>query len=453
MRHPSYILATAVCAILMAGCASFDPAKERATQTDAFRKSLAEKAQSLLAQPVSLADCLNISLTNNYDIRLAELDRTLGKFDVDAAFSAFLPQVSASVHYNAYKKNPVVSSRRFEQGGIDAGMAIFMPSTWFLYAEAKHAREAAALRTDYVRQAIVLQTTSDFYSLYVQEDLIKAYEAQVTAAQHTADRISGLAKEGLARPWEADQAMQLLAARQTQLASAKRELDVLRGNLLATMGLSPLSPLSLIREPDQPIPELDSVESLVLKTLSQHPSLSIADRQVVISENEVRKAFCAFIPTLSTFGSWTFSGNDIQNTPYNNLLGGFQATYNLFSGFSNLANYRASKTKREQAKLSREYTFLSIMTGVVSARAAVLDATENAALARAAYEVAQAKASDLDARAREGLVPLHEALDAEAERDLAQTDAVRAGYGARIALANLHYAMGDAVPANPEQEQ
>ena len=442
MRHPSYILATAVCAILMAGCASFDPAKERATQTDAFRKSLAEKEQSLLAQPVSLADCLNISLTNNYDIRLAELDRTLGKFDVDAAFSAFLPQVSASVHYNAYKKTPVISSRSFEQGGIDAGMAIFMPSTWFLYAEAKHAREAAALRTDYVRQAIVLQTTSDFYSLCVQEDLIKAYEAQVAAAQNTADRISGLAKEGLARPWEADQAMQLLAARKTQLASAKRELDILRGNLLAT-----------IREPDQPIPELDSVESLVLKTLSQHPSLSIADRQVVISENEVRKAFCAFIPTLSTFGSWTFSGNDIQTTPYNNLLGGFQATYNLFSGFSNLANYRASKTKREQAKLSREYTFLSIMTGVVSARAAVLDATENAALARAAYEVAQAKASDLDARAREGLVPLHEALDAEAERDLAQTDAVRAGYGARIALANLHYAMGDAVPANPEQEQ
>lgn len=404
-----------------------------------------------MAQPVSLADCLRISLTNNYDIRLADLDQTLSKFDVNAAFSAFLPQVSASVKYNAYKKNPVISPRHFESGGIDAGMALFMPSTWFLYAEAKHAREAAALRTDYVRQAIVLQTTSDFYNLCVQEDLMKAYEAQVAAAQNTADRISALAKEGLARPWEADQAMQLLAARKTQLASAKRELDVLRGNLLVTMGLSPLSPLSLKREPDQPIPEIDSIESLVLQTLSQHPSLSIADRQVVISENEVRKAFCAFIPTLSTFGSWTFSGNDIQGHPYNNLLGGFQATYDLFSGFANIAGYRASKIKREQAKLSREYTFLSIMTGVVSARSAVLDATENANLARAAYEVAQAKASDLDARAREGLVPLHEALDAEAERDLAQTDAVRAGYGARLALANLHYAMGNPVPSDPEQ--
>ena len=98
---------------------------------------------------------------------------------------------------------------------------------------------------------------------------------------------------------------------------------------------------------------------------------------------------------------------------------------------------------RAQAELARENTFLSVMAGVVSARAAVEDAAAGAAVARRAWEVAAGKAEDLSARSKEGLATVADALDAEAERDLAETEMLRASFTERVARANLAFAVGE----------
>ena len=66
-------------AALLSGCASFDAAKARRDQTDAFVGTLQELADAHLAKPLSLDDCIRVAMTNNYDVRSAELDRQLGK--------------------------------------------------------------------------------------------------------------------------------------------------------------------------------------------------------------------------------------------------------------------------------------------------------------------------------------------------------------------------------------
>ena len=79
-------------AALLSGCASFDAAKARRDQTDAFVGTLQELADAHLAKPLSLDDCIRVAMTNNYDVRSAELDRQLGKLARDLSFTAFLPQ-------------------------------------------------------------------------------------------------------------------------------------------------------------------------------------------------------------------------------------------------------------------------------------------------------------------------------------------------------------------------
>ena len=449
-----FLPVTALGALLLPGCVSFDPAEAREDQTSQFSHTLEMRAQDFLTRPLTLDDCLRIAMTNNYDIRLAELDKLIGSFDTQLAFSAFLPQVSASVNYLSYRKDPVQTSKNYAYGSGDLGWSVFMPSTWFLYDAAKHAQEAAALAADYTRQTIVLQTTAAFYDVRVQEDLCRACEQQVKAATQTADRVQGLAEEGYARPWERDQALQIKEAREAELASARRQLVVLKGNLLQLLGFSPLAPVELSAE-DEPLEPFDADdETLVLTALSVHPSLSIADRQVVIGESQVREAFCNFLPTLRLFGTWSFTGNDVMSIPANNLSAGFAGAWNIFSGFANHARYKTAKAEREKSELAREQTFLSIMASVVSAHAAVLDAAADAALTRRAYEVAVGKAEDLDARAREGLTPINEALDAAAERDTAQNAWLRSAYRERVARANLELAMGITLipePARPEE--
>ena len=437
--NAAFLLACLLCA---AGCVSFDAADARRDQTEAFTNELARREEAWLSPPLSLDDCLAIAMTNNYAVRKADLDAQLGRFARDMAFSAFLPQVSASATRIDYDRNPVLNSQHFTSGGVDVGLALLMPSTWFLYDEARHGRAAAELAAGYVRQGVALQTTAAYYEVVVQERLVAAHERQLAAARETADRVEGLSREGYARPWERDQARYLVEAREAELGAAQRALAVRRSDLLQALGLSPLAKIELAEPGDDALPPLEPLEDLVLRALETNPQLSIADREVVRRENAVRRAFCDFLPNLSVFGQWTFTGNKVMNPPKHNFDWGFQGTWDLFNGFRSVAEYRAAKTERKEAELARENTFLSVMAGVVSARAAVEDAAAGAAVSRRAWEVAAGKAEDLMARAKEGLEPVSEALDAEAARDLAEAEALRASFTERVARANLDFAVG-----------
>ena len=218
------LLVLPLCVLCVTGCVSFDPEDARREQTESFTNDLARLEAEWLAAPLSLDDCLRIAMTNNYEIRKADLDAKLGRFSRDMAFSAFLPLVSAPATRIDYDKNPVLNSQRFTSGGVDVGLALLMPSTWFLYDEARHGRAAAELAAGYVRQGVALQTTSAYYDVVVQERLVAAHERQLAAARETADRVAGLEREGLARPWERDQAALRAETREAELGAARRRL-------------------------------------------------------------------------------------------------------------------------------------------------------------------------------------------------------------------------------------
>ncbi len=431
-----------ILAALLAGCASFDAEEARRSQTESYTNELARLEAQWLAKPLALRDCVEIALTNNLSVRKAALDRELGRVNRDLAFSAFLPRVSASVGYGTVSDIPAPYPDNGTVYGVKGGLPVFMPSTWFLYAQARHGRVAAEIAERYTRQSIILTTTSDFYGVRVQEQLVSAYEAQAAAASNTADRVAGLAEEGLARPWERDRARALVEKRTAELHSAERQLAVLRAELLRTLGLGPFAPIRL-SDDSPPPPSFDAnVTNLVLEALATHPELSLADRQVVIAEHKVREAFCDFLPKLAVFAQQNFFDVDFAAIPEKSLLLGFSGTWDVFCGFTNVQNVRAAENRRRRAELERQETFLSVMSRVLSAEAAVRDAADAERVAAIAYEAAKSKAEDLAARSREGLESVDKALDAEAERDLAEVDFLRASYGERVALANLALALG-----------
>ena len=427
---------------LASGCTSFEPARARQDQTDAFTQQLARLAEAELNRPLSLDDCVRIAMTNNYAVRKADLDRELYRNGKNVAFTAFLPNVAASAGYYSYaKEQPQQTEKQFGTAGLEIGMPIFMPSTWFLYAAARHGYAAAGVAAAYVRQGIVMQTTAQYYNLLVQQETVTALESQLKAAREASDRIQALAGEGFFAKWEGEQALLAAEVRETELNQARRKLTVVRGELLQGMGLSPTASIEVSGEAAEHAMPEGSVESLVLKALEIHPELAIADRQVVIQEHQVRQAFCNFLPTLSLFSNGSWTGNDLAAHSAN-WVSGFSGVWTLFDGLANVARYKAAKVDRQKSELERESTFLSIMVQVVAAEAAVRDAAETARVRQRAYDVAAAKATDYDARAMEGLISLSDALDARAVRDLAQVALVHSRYQERIAIANLELAMG-----------
>ncbi|NLB66005.1 MAG: TolC family protein [Lentisphaerae bacterium] len=434
--------------LLAAGCARFEPTRARQEQTDTFSAHLAERAERELIAPLSLEDCLVIAVSNNYEVRLADLNRQLYRIGKQVAFTAFLPNVAAAAGYNSYAKDPQVTDKRFSSVSLDASMPIFMPSTWFLYMAARHGYATADIAANYVRQGIVLQTTAAYFDLQAQRDTVAALETQLEAARELARRVEGLAEEGMIARWEGDQAIFAAELRETSLNQARRQVTVRRAELLEIMGLSPLAPIDISGEAADPVRPEGAVDELVLQTLEIHPQLAMADRQVVIQDHQVRQAFCNFLPTVNLFSSGSWTGNDLAAHSAN-WVSGFQGAWTLFDGLANVARYRAAKVERQQSRLERERTFLAVMVGVVAAEAATHDAREAATLAQRAYEVAAAKSADYDAKSGEGLLPLSDALDARADKDLAYVDLVRSRHQERLALANLELAMGLTLTPEP----
>jgi len=433
-----------------AGFARFDPVRARRAQTESFTNALAERAAADLGRPLSLDDCVALALSNSYAVRLADLDRVLARLGRNAAFTAFLPTVAAKAGYTAYSRepNPMMEKRSWD-ASLDLGLPIFAPSTWFLYAAARHGFASADIAARYVRQSIVLQTTLQVFDVLVARDRVRALETQRDAARDAAGRIGALSREGFFRPWEAGQARFQAAAREAELNSARRRLGVARGELLAGLGLAPDAPLELSGETDVSNPPPGGTADRVLKALEIHPDLALADRRVVIQDHRVRQAFCEFLPSVSLFVSRSWTGNDLA-AQANNWMAGLAGAWPLFNGLGNVAALRAAKVDRHRSELERESAFLNIMVQVIAADAAVRDAAEAAALKQSAYDVAAARWADYDARSREGLVDVSDALDARARMDLAQVMLVESRYQERAALAALELAMG--LTALPESE-
>jgi len=314
-------------------------------------------------------------------------------------------------------------------------------ATSFLYGAGQQGYAAAGIAANYVRQTIAMETTIAYFNVLAQKDLIAAYESQLAAAREIASRAAGLAREGFVAPWEADQALYAAEAREADLNQARRTLTVLQGELLTRMGLSPSAVVEISGDIGSDQPPAGSVEELVLKALEIHPELSIADRQVVAREQEVRKAFSSFLPAISLFTSGSWTSNDLA-AHATNWVSGFSGAWTIFDGFANRSRHRAATVELRKAELARESTFLSIMVRVVAAEATLRNAGDAARIRSRAYEVAAAKWKDYDGKAREGLIPLSDSLDARAQMDAAQANLLSSQYEERIATANLRLAMG-----------
>jgi outer membrane protein TolC len=463
MKRPAlpYVLLALSTLALIQGCATIDPDQERKEHTQAFLTQLKQEEARLLAQPLTLDDCIRIALTNNYTIRLADLDTRLATFNKKIAFSAFLPQIASSYGYNTLDNIPSSKNMDLHMTVGTISMPLFAPTTWFLYGAARDGYATAEIAANYTRQNIILQTTIHYYQFRLQLDMISALESQLIAAHALTNRIEGLAAEGFVSTWERDQARHLVDARAASLSHAKRQSDLLRATLLQTLGLNPLAPLQLnpalppLQKYDEPL------QAMVLTALQEHPELSLADRLIVARENQVRQAFANFVPTLGAFAELRWVDLSSFTTLFPEVassssmwMAGFSAAWTVFNGFAHYNNLQIAKTERTKSQREREAAFLSVIVRVATAEGALRDTVEQRRVSESAYLVARAKFEDYDARTKEGLLPQSEALDAQALRDFTQLQFVQTTYLERMAGSALDLAMGvtllpESTVANP----
>jgi len=436
--------------MLLAGCRSYEGTQTRREHADSYPQTLREKTVVILSQrkTLSLEDCIAIAMENNLDAQSAAIEKRIAKLERRIAFANFLPALS--LNYSHYEFDPTISLPLSDDEPLridnakallwNASVAVFNPATWFLYGMHARGEEIADQVTLYTKQMTALQVTMLYFQCLTLEQAQRSIAADAEAAEAFYAEVAALAKEGLISGWQADQADVYARARKAELARTRRRREQTMSALLATMGLSPLTEISLTEQTPLTPPE-GSMEELILEALLNHPSLHIADRQIAIEKEKVKLAISNFLPVLGAF-AYHPDSIDSSLAPSNQWIYGLAGTMTLFNGFANINEYKAARQKREKAFIAREQTTLTLMLEVIRARQNLDTAQDQLDLAERAMIVASRRNAEAIQKRKEGLIGPAELLQEAAEQTKAQMQVLAARFQHQVATATLLNVIG-----------
>ena len=437
--------------LFWAGCSSFDGVAIRENHARDYQGQLTDKTDELLSkkEPLGLTDCIEFALANNLNMKSAKIQQRIASFERKVAFSTFLPVVNLDYQYTRWDRQPKIKfgssaaamhDERIRQISWQIQMSIFDPSTWFLYSMHQRGEEIARLVTDHTRQMTILEVTINYYHCLSLEQAQSALESGVKAAVELEKRIHAFYDEGIVTQWQLEQAQVHLLARRRELGRFQYALRQAKGDLLSSMGLSPLAEILLKTE--EPLEEpADSLEGLVAETLILNPQLHIADRRIAIEKEKVKVALAGFLPRLVGFANRTHSSDSYLL--YDNFWTyGLAGAMTLFNGFANINEYKAAKQRKQEAFVKREQQTLVLILEVVKAYLNLEDAKEESFLAQRNYEVSLTHLEEIEQNWTEGLVDSSALLAVIAEKDAAHMEAMNSRFQLQVSMATLYNVIG-----------
>lgn len=449
-RLPILIMILLSIITAFSGCA-MDFIGVRSRHAQEFSQALAEKSERLVIADGSLDldECIEIALANNLDIKIADIEGRLAGIDRNIAFSYFLPQIE--LHYTHLENDELqlhkaqghymaMSDQDITQKVISGQMALFYPSTWFIYNSYKKGEEIRILVTERVRQAIRLQITALYLACLSQEASKKAIEASVEQAETLVKEMEALYREGLILKSDLEDAGLFLASQQNRLRENIRLRTETKAELMEAMGLSPLADISLKGPPSFSAADGELSEQ-VLEAMLNRLELKISDRNISISEDTVRITIADFLPKIGIFADYTNSSNSFQY--YESILSyGVSGVLTIFDGFRDIQEYRAAKEEYEQAMLEREQACMKIMLEIIKARDFLDQAIDLQRLTSLELDASMSNLEEIKALWREGMVTSSEKLNAMSRYAAAEANVSLADYQYQVAVATLNDVMG-----------
>jgi outer membrane protein len=436
---------------LPAGCSSYDGKKIREEHAADYPAALRQKTDEILAkQPeLGLDDCVRIALANNLDVQTAAIRQRIAGLERRVAFANFLPALSLNAQYSGTDPQLTrqfmgtqiaLNDKEVTEVSWQVRLSIFNPSTWFLYGLYSRGEEIAEIVNEYTRQAIVLQTTVLYFQCLSLDQVEKALQSQLLAAEALDKQIAVLRREGLVPESQAAQAALQVQARKTDLAVARRTRIEAKALFATQLGLFPVADFSLRQDlPYRPVER--TPEDLVTEALLKQPRLRVADRQIAIEEEKVKLAVANFLPNVMGFAGRVNSSDSflVHSTYWQYGLAG---VLNVFDGFANINTYEAAKEQKKEAFLRREQETLALMVEVTQAYWDLQTASDQAALASRALDVATCRLTEIRPKWNEGLADASTFLSAQADVDRAQMNALNARFQQQISIATLFNVMG-----------
>jgi TolC family type I secretion outer membrane protein len=442
------------------------PATDPGFITGANAGTNSSNMPSWLTRPLSLADALNIALSENATILKAQNDLESTQGLVIQTRAVALPQLQSTAKYTDQEITlvptmvglPFTSLPHQEwNAGIQLTQSIYEGGK--LRAAIKGARasaQQAVAQYDTVVSDTLLSVRLAYYDVLLAAQQVVVQEASVKLLQKELDDQQHRFDAGTVPKFNVLRADVAVANERPSLIHARNQYRIAKNNLANLLGYN------LPRDVWENLP-LDLTDTFdtspwdlilpdaIQQALSRRTELLSLRKQIDLEELNIVNAKSGYKPSVQVFAGYNWMNNNFSGDVGNELDGwnaGAQMTWNIFDGALTRGKVIQAKAQYKHAQTDLADQSRQIELAVRTAYSDFLEARETLESQQKVQEEADEALREANARAEAGNGTQLDVLDAQTSLTQARTTQIQAQHDYVTARARLERAIGaDLAPA------
>ena len=320
----------------------------------------------------SLQDVINLGLCRNPQTAAAYAAMRSSHFSKNAAYSSYLPSVSAGVSAGKEYRN-----KNWDDWGYGASIS----ASYLIFDFGKRTADmnqmiatyrAAGFDYDETIQNFVYGLVGAYYELLNADADVESAKSALTVAQtakNTADKKYNAGSVAKADVYKADTT---LASSELSLERAKNNREIAKGTLLTKLSF-PANQDIVIADMSSSFgsdAESESIDELIKIAREKRPDLLKAAANKDAAWHKRNAAFLKNLPSITASGSVSWNDDHLSDVYEPNRVNGsigIRASMPLFAGFANMYGLRAAESDYDRAKYNEQNTKNAAMMDVFTA--------------------------------------------------------------------------------------
>lgn len=342
-----------------------------------------EKSTALvrLDGALSLADAIEVGLTNNLSLFTTRLTRDSAEGAYEEALGAALPNLSLSAGYTG---DLIEREKDVQPDRMSVGLTLKQP----IYRSgiigkgieyAKYYRESVDLAIRDAEQTVIYQIAAQYLTVLYEQKMVEVYEGAVGTAERLKTTTESRRRAGTASQYEMLRAEVEVTSSNAQLISERNKLRTARVTLFKLLGVDQSSDVTLSDDLVY-VAEAFDADAMVARAFEFRPDLAQAEANVRMARLQlgiVKGQYGLFVDGVASGSYATANPNDQTDDGWDfDASVGVTASYSLYDGTTKRGKIAQARAKLVQAAAALRSAEEDARVAVISAVLDVNDTEE-----------------------------------------------------------------------------
>ena len=400
---------------------------------------------------LTIDQCINIALKNNYDVRVAEKNYDKAKYSFWSSWQGFfLPTGGLSYSGSRYRYDVGHPDHYQSSYGLGLSLSQTIFDGWnnvANYNYSKKGKFSAGENLKLTKQAVVLGVKTNCYALLkaqmllgVQTEAVKRSVEQLNMAKAKYDLGSASLSDYL-------KAKVQLSNDSLALITAENDIKLAEADLNDIMGRNVDTPIQIDAKLEYKKFDL-SAYSMTEGTIENHPQINITKSAVDQAHSGLTMARSTYFPNISFGVNYNWSDTKFPKSwadyqkPNDPWYIGIQVSLNLFNGLSTLSNIWSAQANLEAVKEKLINDRREVKLQINTALLAITEAEQKIQVTADALKSAEEDLNLTQEKYNLGAASMLELLDANYSYTTAKSNQVQSLYDFNLAVAQFEKAIG-----------